>query len=172
MAISELNFPAGVQAIEQASAKQQANDLAVAVAQALTAALRERDFASLVVSGGRSPVAFLEALSTQKLEWSRVVVSLADERWVPVEHSDSNEALVKRHLLRGEAARAHFLGLYRSPVSLDASVAGANVALSELPQPIDVLVLGMGDDGHTASLFPNSPLLAQALSPDCTQPCL
>jgi 6-phosphogluconolactonase len=172
MAISELQFPAGVQALSQASAKQQAHDLAVAVADALTTALRERDFVSLVLSGGRSPVAFLEALSTHKLEWARVVVSLADERWVPTEHPDSNEALVKRHLLRGEAARAHFIGLYRSPATLDASVAGANLALSELPQPLDVLVLGMGDDGHTASLFPNSPKLALALSEDCSQSCL
>ncbi len=172
MAISELKFPAGVQAFSQASATQHAHDLADAVAEALSTALRERDFASLVVSGGRSPAAFLEALSTQKLDWARVVVSLADERWVPTEHSDSNEALVKRHLLRGDAARAHFIGLYRSPASLDASVAGAEVALSELPQPIDVLVLGMGDDGHTASLFPNSPLLASALSADCPQRCL
>ena len=172
MAISELQFPAGVQALSQASAQQQAHDLAEAVANALSQALRARDFASLVVSGGRSPAAFLEALSLQKLDWARVVVSLADERWVPTEHSDSNEALVKRHLLRGEAARAHFIGLYRSPVSLDASVAGANLALRELPQPIDVLVLGMGDDGHTASLFPDSPNLAQALSNDCSQHCL
>jgi 6-phosphogluconolactonase len=172
MAISELQFPAGVQALSQTSANQQATDLAVAVADALTAALRERDFASLVLSGGRSPIAFLEALSTQKLDWARVVVSLADERWVPTEHPDSNEALVKRHLLRGEAARAHFIGLYRSPATLDASVAGANLALSELPKPIDVLVLGMGDDGHTASLFPNSPNLALALSEDCGQSCL
>lgn len=172
MAISELQLPAGVQAVEQASAKQQATDLANAVAAALTTALRERDFASLVLSGGRSPVAFLEALATQKLEWSRIVVSLADERWVPVEHSDSNEALVKRHLLKGDAARAHFIGLYRSPASLEASVAGANLALTELPLPIDVLVLGMGDDGHTASLFPNSPQLALALSADCPQRCL
>ncbi|MEN0105601.1 MAG: 6-phosphogluconolactonase [Pseudomonas sp.] len=172
MAISELQFPAGVQALSQASAKQQAQDLAVAVAAALSTALRERDFASLVVSGGRSPVAFLEALSSQKLDWARVVVSLADERWVPTEHNDSNEALVKKHLLRGEAARANFIGLYRSPASLEASVAGANLAVSELPQPLDVLVLGMGDDGHTASLFPNSPQLAQALSADCPQRCL
>lgn len=172
MAISELQFPAGVQTLSQASAKQQASELAQAVADALTAALRERDFASLVVSGGRSPVAFLEALSSHKLDWARVVVSLADERWVPTEHNDSNEALLKRHLLRGEAARAHFIGLYRSPATLDASVAGANLALSELPQPLDVLVLGMGDDGHTASLFPNSPQLALALSADCPQRCL
>ena len=172
MAISELKLPAGVPAHESRTPRQQAQALAEAVAQALRAALETRSCVSLVLSGGRSPIAFFEALSTQVLEWPRVLVSLADERWVPVTHDESNAGLVRRHLLRGEAARARFLGLYRSTDSLEEAAALADQLLAELPTPIDVLVLGMGDDGHTASLFPGSPNLALALRPDCPRRCL
>jgi 6-phosphogluconolactonase len=90
-----------------------------------------------------------------------VTVSLADERWVPVEHADSNAGLLARHLLKGAAAKARFIGLYQRAANLEAAAEQADQALAELP-PIDVLVLGMGDDGHTASLFPASPNLRQA----------
>ncbi|HCV39327.1 MAG TPA: 6-phosphogluconolactonase, partial [Pseudomonas sp.] len=86
-----------------------------------------------------------------------------DERWVPVEHADSNAGLLARHLFKGAAAKARFVGLYRQAGSLEAAAVSADQALAELP-PIDVLVLGMGDDGHTASLFPDSPNLAEGLA--------
>ncbi|MET1078480.1 MAG: 6-phosphogluconolactonase [Pseudomonas sp.] len=172
MAISELSLPAGVSAHDWDTPRALAQSLAEAVATALRAALEQRGSATLVVSGGRSPIAFFEALSSQSLEWPRVLVSLADERWVPVEHPDSNAGLVRRHLLRGEAARARFLGLYRNTDSLEEAAALADQLLADLPTPIDVLVLGMGDDGHTASLFPHSPNLPLALRPDCPRRCV
>jgi 6-phosphogluconolactonase len=98
------------------------------------------------------------------------VVSLADERWVPVEHADSNAGLLKRYLLQGPAAKAQFLSLYSATANLEQAAEQADRLLAELP-PIDVLVLGMGDDGHTASLFPNSPNLADALKVDGTRRC-
>ena len=157
MAISELKLPAGVGLQVWGSAAEQARGLAAEVAGRLRSALAEQGQALLVVSGGRSPVAFLEALSEEPLDWSRITLSLADERWVPESHADSNAGLVRRHLLRGEAAKARFIGLYQPAASLEEAAELADHHLHELPLPIDVLVLGMGDDGHTASLFPNSP---------------
>ncbi|MEG0862500.1 MAG: 6-phosphogluconolactonase [Pseudomonas sp.] len=171
MAISELQLPANVTARDFNDTAQLANGLARDVATRLNAAIAANGQATLVVSGGRSPVAFFQALIQQPLDWSRVLVTLADERWVPVEHSDSNAGLLKRHLLTGKAAKARFLSLYRAAASLDAAALEADQALAELPG-IDVLVLGMGDDGHTASLFPDSPNLAEGLDPHSARRCL
>ncbi|OLS59152.1 6-phosphogluconolactonase [Pseudomonas putida] len=171
MAISEVQWPATVTLHELKSAEQLAWQLATDVAGRLRTAIAGQGRATLVVSGGRSPVAFFQALAQEALDWSKVTVSLADERWVPVEHADSNEGLLRRHLLTGNAAKARFVGLYRSAASLDAAAEAAEQALAELP-PIDVLVLGMGDDGHTASLFPASPNLADGLSLLSKRRCL
>lgn len=171
MAISELDLPLGVLARSLSDPPRLAEALATAVAAALRVAIETQGQATLVVSGGRSPIAFFECLARQPLAWSQVVISLADERWVPVNHATSNEGLVRRHLLRGPAAAARFIGLYQVASSLEQAALQAEQALAELP-PIDVLVLGMGDDGHTASLFPHSPNLAEALSAACPRRCL
>jgi len=162
MAISEVKLPEGVSALEFKSPVLLAEGLALKVVEQLREAIDARGTAVLVVSGGRSPVAFFQSLAKQALDWSKVVVSLADERWVPIEHADSNAGLLKRYLLQGPAAKAQFLSLYSASANLEAAAEQADRLLAELP-PIDVLVLGMGDDGHTASLFPDSPNLAQAL---------
>lgn len=170
MAISDLKLPEGVNAHTFKNPAVLAEELAKKVAEQLSAAIVRQGVATLVVSGGRSPVAFFEHLRLQAIEWSKVVVSLADERWVPVEHADSNAGLLKKHLLQGPAAKARFVGLYNVAANLDAAAEQADRLLAELP-PIDVLVLGMGDDGHTASLFPNSPNLLQALALDNPRRC-
>ncbi|MEV4697215.1 6-phosphogluconolactonase [Pseudomonas brassicacearum] len=170
MAISELKLPQGVSAHEFKNPVVLAEGLALKVAEQLRNAIEARGAATLVVSGGRSPVAFFQYLAKQALDWSKVVVSLADERWVPVEHADSNAGLLKRYLLQGAAAKAQFLSPYSASANLEAAAAQADRLLAELP-PIDVLVLGMGDDGHTASLFPGSPNLAQALDANGTRRC-
>jgi 6-phosphogluconolactonase len=170
MAISELKLPQGVSAHEFKSPVLLADGLALNVAKQLSDAIDARGTATLVVSGGRSPVAFFQNLAKQKLDWSKVVVTLADERWVPVEHADSNAGLLKRYLLQGPAAKAQFLSLYSASANLEQAAEQADRLLAELPA-IDVLVLGMGDDGHTASLFPNSPNLSDALKVDGTRRC-
>ena len=170
MAISELKLPQGVRAHEFHSPVLLAEGLALNVAKQLSDAISERGTAVLVVSGGRSPVAFFQHLAKQTLDWANVVVSLADERWVPVEHPDSNAGLLKRYLFQGPAAKAQFLSLYSAAANLERAAENADRLLAELPS-IDALVLGMGDDGHTASLFPNSPNLEEALKPDGSRRC-
>ncbi len=173
MAICELEFPAGLQAKEFDNPELLANTLADHVAERLTAAIASNvhGVATLVVSGGKSPVAFFQALAQKPIQWSKVCISLADERWVPTEDADSNAGLLKRYLFQGPAAQAGFFSLYRPTETLDEAAAATDEALKNLPK-IDVLILGMGDDGHTASLFPNSPNLTEALSLDTARRCL
>lgn len=139
-----------------------ARELAQAVAENLRAALAARGSASLVVSGGRSPIPFFQALSTQPLDWSQVWVTLADERWVPPSSPDSNERLVLENLLTGAAGAAQWVPLKSSAASAAQALAERQAALAEMPRPFDCVVLGMGDDGHTASLFPGSAALQAA----------
>ncbi len=172
MAISELDLPTGVVAHSSADAQRQAELMADSVAKALRYAVQTHGVASLVVSGGRSPVAFFESLSRRELDWAKIQVSLADERWVSPTDPASNEGLLRRHLLQNAAHAARLIGLYQSADSLEQAADLATAALDQLHQPIDVLVLGMGDDGHTASLFPGSANLAHALREDCPERCV
>ena len=159
--------------LEQENAATAAQALADAVAVALQAALNEKGHAVLAVSGGRSPIAFFEALSKKDLNWQNVGITLEDERIVPTTHADSNTGLVREYLLKNNAAVATWIPVVedgKSETELQPEVVVA-YALKHYKQP-DVLVLGMGADGHTASLFPQSPQLAAAMSPDCAQPLM
>lgn len=140
--------------------------LADRVAGILRIALSERGEATLVVPGGRSPVAFFQALARHDLDWTRVTVTLADERWVPAEHPDSNARLVRAHLLQGPAAAARFVPLYGGEASPAAGLEACAGRLAALPRPFDVVLLGMGEDGHFASLFPGAAGLSQLLAED------
>jgi 6-phosphogluconolactonase len=149
-----------------------ATPLAIAahIADALRAAIAARGQASLAVSGGKSPIPVFEALREQDLDWARVTVVLVDERVVPRDHEASNTALVAQHLLQGKAAAARFLPFFRELAPqfnaevLDALVDDAETRIGDLPWPLDVSVLGMGEDAHTASLFPGAPGYARAIA--------
>jgi 6-phosphogluconolactonase len=149
-----------------------AQALAGRIAARLRAALAARSLASLVVSGGKSPQAFFTRLRTEKLEWSRVCIALADERWVDPADPGSNERLVRDVLLREEAATARFLGLKNAAPTPDLGAVSAWETFARVPRPFDAVVLGMGDDGHTASLFPHSPNLPAALNTSAAAGCV
>ena len=137
--------------------------LAAHVASRLQAGIAERGTAYLVVSGGSTPIKLFSILAAADIEWGRVVVLLADERWVAVDHEDSNERLVRETLLTGKAQSAQFLSLLPTPGDEITNIAGVSTLLGSLPR-FDVVLLGMGEDAHTASLFPCAAALEEGLT--------
>jgi len=119
--------------------------------------------ASLAVSGGRTPVDLFKALSTAEIDWSKVVITLVDERWVEPTDDASNEKLVRQHLLVGPAASATFIAHKTGHGSAFDAIESLNIDLGKLPEIFTVVILGMGEDGHTASFFPGAETLPQCL---------
>jgi len=140
--------------------------LAEAVAADLAQAIEKRGQALIAVSGGSTPRRFMEALSRQDLDWSKVTVTLVDERWVPPSHPRSNARLVDNHLLHGKAAAARFVPLYVDAPTPENALPRVAAHIAALPLPLDVAVLGMGTNGHTASFFPGGDHLAEAVDPE------
>ncbi|WP_416305091.1 6-phosphogluconolactonase [Neptunicella sp. SCSIO 80796] len=125
--------------------------------------------ASLLVSGGRTPLGLFAALSTSELDWSKVDISLADERWVDASDDASNEKMVTENLLQNNAAKANFVSLKTNQTDAADAVREISSRLDSMSKPFDVLILGMGEDGHTASLFPCSAQIAEGLDMDSNQ---
>lgn len=143
---------------------QLAESLAHSVAELLREGIATRGKASLAVSGGSTPKPFFEALRKQSgIDWSKVYLTLVDDRWVDAPHADSNEQLVKDHLL---VEGMHFISLKSAHATPHEAQREIESRVAEIPLPFDAIILGMGDDGHTASFFPGAPELYGALNPE------
>ena len=142
------------------------------IAEALTRRLENQKAASLVVSGGTSPVQCFEALAHKDIDWSRVGIIPSDDRWVPREHDDSNEKLVRDKLLVNGAASADLLPFFTSEVSVEERAAALDQEIRFAPFPFACSLLGMGTDGHFASLFPDAENLAEGLDLESRTLCL
>lgn len=137
--------------------------LASTVEVELNNAIKNRGLATFVIPGGTTPKPFFNIIRDADIEWEKITIFPTDERWVSMENSRSNARLIQRELLTGRASKANFVTLYKKNKTLDQ---GASLLAENISNylPIDVLVLGMGVDMHTASLFPGSPGLALAQS--------
>ena len=139
--------------------------LASAVSERLQAAIASRGRAYLVVSGGSTPANLFTLLARTTIDWGRVVVLLADERWVADDDKDRNERLVRETLLTQNASDAEFVSLIPVSGEHDDDIASVLARLASLPE-FDVVLLGMGEDAHTASLFPCAAELAVGMTTD------
>ena len=147
------------------AADEWAEACAARLADALAAAIVEGGRAVFAGSGGSTPTPIYRRLAGAGLDWSRVVVTLIDERYVPETSPESNAALLKQTLLTGPAAAARFVPLFQPAVTVDRAAALAAHALANEGGKLDAVLLGMGEDGHICSMFPNSPTLRTLLSP-------
>lgn len=128
----------------------------------LQKAIDEKGNASLLVSGGSTPKPLFEKLSKIPFKWEKVTIGLCDERWVDPSREESNEHFVKTYLLKDEAATANFTGMYEEGVDIYTAQKHCSQKMQEMVAPFDVLILGMGSDAHTASLFPQNSMLEEA----------
>jgi 6-phosphogluconolactonase len=146
--------------------EQAADALASAVETRLREGLAKHGRATLVGSGGSTPKRLYEILSETRLDWSKVTVVLADERWVDPGQKGSNESFLIETLLQNEAAAANFVGLKTSHARPADAVDAVDETLARVHRPFDAVVLGMGGDGHTLSWFPEADGLNTAIAPD------
>ncbi len=156
--------------IEYADREMLAMNVANALAGEIKQALLAHDTVSFAVPGGTTPGPIFEMLCGISLDWDRVHVLLTDERWVPEDHADSNARLIRQRLLTDRAAAAHFIPYY---VPGRTAAEGAAEVAGHLADriPLSLLMLGMGADMHTASLFPGAQGLAQAMASDAPLLC-
>lgn len=142
------------------------------IAARLKEGIAQRNVGSLIVPGGATPQPIFERLNAMPLPWERVQVGLTDERWVNASHIDSNENLVRQSLLRGPASAAQFHALYNGARKPSAGLKQAEASMATMARPFDAVLLGVGTDGHFASLFPGIPQLAAGLDPASPALCL
>ena len=148
-----------------ANAAELARNLADKVAASLSTAIAKKGTAEIAVSGGSTPKAFFQELSTRDLDWTKVTITLVDERFVPADNPRSNHLLVISNLLQNTAKAAKFQPLYQPAATVEEAAKLSTAATASIGNPFDVVILGMGGDGHTASFFPGGSNLAVALDP-------
>ncbi len=145
------------------SRKQLNEALAETVSEILQSAITLKGKASIAVSGGSTPKGFFNVLSNKKIDWKNVTITLADERWVDKNSNASNARLVHEHLLQNKASVAKFFHLKQGEKLCEETLVDLNLSANNTLLPLDVVILGMGEDGHTASLFPCSEQIKQDL---------
>ena len=141
---------------------------AAAAAEAIADQLRGPEGKSLVVTGGRGPGPVYDRLANTDLDWASVIVTLSDDRFVPLGAPESNEAMVRARLLQHRAAAARLVPLNGAEQNPDAAAEAVEPDIATLA-PFDAILLGMGPDGHIASLYASNSDAAQWLRPDCSR---
>ena len=164
MKISEIHFPDNVDVRAFESREALTAHLSALLRDQLSNAIKDKGRASLAVSGGSTPVPLFQNLSQAELPWNKVSITLADDRWISPDKPDSNEKLLRTHLLQGNARSADFISLWQPGCSAEEAIEACQQRLSAIDGRLDVVILGMGNDGHTASLFPCAAELRAALS--------
>lgn len=142
-----------------------ARELAATIGKTLEAACAARAEGTFIAAGGNTPIATYRALRGFDLSWEKVTLTLTDERWVALGHPESNETMLRRELLHSAAASARFISLMTQDITPEEAEPEIENRLNRLAWPFDLVMLGMGEDGHIASLFPHADGLAQALEP-------
>ena len=145
------------------SSESLVSDLSQNISEILKEAIQKRGRASMAVSGGSTPKPLFEELSLLNLDWSKVDLTLVDDRWVNSENKDSNELLLKTYLIKNKAKKVNFVPLKNDAQSAKEGVLLSEEALKSFTMPFDIIILGMGADGHTASLFPCSDELKEGM---------
>ena len=153
----------GFQLVRHASAEEAATKLAARVAAVMADAIEARGRSGLAVPGGATPEPFLTDLGRAPIDWERVGMTLTDERWVPSSDPRSNQAMLGRTLFRAGAAAAEFVPLYAGLAEVEDGLPAVARALERIVLPLDVAVLGMGEDMHAAGLIPGATGLGAAL---------
>lgn len=134
------------------------------IVELLEHAIASKGKASLVVSGGSTPKPLFMLLAKTDIAWHKVTITLADERWVKSTHQDSNEKLVHENLLTNKAAAAEFVSLTTDAIEAQSAENEISTRIDAIDTHYDVVILGMGEDGHTASLFPCSEQISDGLN--------
>jgi len=161
---------------DQASlAENLAGELTVLIGEAIS----EKGLAVVALSGGSTPKPLFKALAQHDIDWSKVVITLVDERWVPESHELSNAAFMRTYLLNDLPSEVRFVPLYQSADTVSDSFSAvlgnychATRSTTESPRSFDVVILGMGGDGHTASFFPDASNVAELVDPSVDSPLL
>ncbi len=141
-------------------------------AEILAKGVQQNGHASFIVPGGTTPAPIFELLSKTTLDWKKITVAPSDERWLEVQHDKSNEYLIKQKLLQNNARHAQFVGMKSAHDTALQAQQTCSRQYGKIVQPYDIVMLGMGPDGHFASLFPNADPIIKALDPENTQNCI
>ena len=145
------------------SGESLAVDLSQNINEILKESIKKRGRASMAVSGGSTPKLLFEELSLLNLDWSKVDLTLVDDRWVDSNNEDSNELLVNTHFIKNKAVKVNFVPLKNDAKTAKDGIPLSEEALKSFTMPFDIVILGMGADGHTASLFPCSDELSKGM---------